>query len=787
MKKLLFNNGYGGFDPQGSDYVISNYNTPSPWCNILANPNFGTIVSQNGASHTWFGNSSLFRISPKIDDSLLELSGEKLFLKNESSGKIWQPLKCAHEVRHSLGYSTFKKTDEVESEITILVSHDRPLKIVKVKVKNTLGHRVNLSAGYYLEPVLGEFSERTKADLRAYYEPKAKIICLENPGSFYYPKALMYLGTSEKNVSYTLDRTDFWGRSDQIEPSGLKNKKLSSKNIAANDLAAVIRTDFALEAAEEKTLYFYIGVSKSGGTASNDLFRVDKKMADREMDMVRKYWENLPVFSLNTPNQALNLMTNHWLLYQVLSSRVWGKTGFWQPGGAFGFRDQLQDMMALIWSEPETVRSHILLAASRQFMGGDVQHWWHPPRGDGVRSTSSDTSLWLAYTLNYYLEITGDKSILDEQVSFLHPAHKEHHPGSYFVPERTTEKATLYDHCVLAIDRSQYLIGAHGLPLILSGDWNDSLSRVGAEKKGESVWMAQFLGKIIREFIPICQDRGDKDRAEGYSNTLKKLESSLEKTWDGHWYRRAYWDDGAALGSSANIYCRIDGLTQNWSVISKMGPENKARVAMNSLEKNLINWQSGEVRLLTPSFTEDCDRDPGYINTYPPGTRENGSTYSHNAVWTALSFALLGEGNKAMKVLDILNPIARTKTKTKTDLYRGEPFVMASDIYSEGSHRGQAGWTWYTGSAALYYKTVIENILGITKRGSRMTVNPCVPSDWTRFSVSYRHKKTAYQINYLNQKRVQSGVKKIVLDGDIVTSIPLVDDRKKHEITIVMG
>lgn len=787
MKELIFYNGYGGFDSKTNDYVIKNNKTPAPWCNIITNPNFGTLVTQSGSSYTWFGNSTLFRISPKVDDPLLESSGERLYFKNESSGEIWQPLKSSDEVRHSFGHSVFKNNGDLESEVTIFVAKDKPIKIVKIKLKNILSNPVKLSATYYLQPVLGEFQEKSKSDIQSCYDLKSGMIYIKNSGSFYYPKALVYMGVSEKDASYCLDRTEFLGRTNLPEPAGLKSKKLSCKNIFANDPAAAIKTNFVIEANQEKIIYFYIGVSPDGSKNISDISEINEKLVDQELSAVSAYWKNLPVFEIKTPDKALNILVNHWLLYQIVSARLWAKTGFWQPGGALGFRDQLQDIIALVSSEPMSVRNHILLAASRQFTTGDVQHWWFQPRGDGIRTTSSDAALWLIYTLNYYLAVTGDISILDENISFLQSTGKNHQPGNYFVPEVAKEKASLYEHCVLAIDRTLGLIGEHGLPLILSGDWNDSLSKIGIGKKGESVWLAQFLSKILKDFLPVCRTRKDTTRAEVYQKSLLGFEQSLEKCWDGNWYKRAYWDDGRPLGTALDRFCRIDAMTQSWSVISGTGTINRAKQAMESLEKHLIDWAKGEVRLLTPPFIENSDINPGYIVTYPPGTRENGGTYSHNATWSAMAFAILGEGNKSTDILSLLNPILRSRTKKKADLYLGEPYAIAGDIYTEGISCGQAGWTWYTGSAAVFYKTVIEYILGIVIRDNKITFNPCVASSWRNFSVTYRYRKTIYQINYENPKLQKTGVKSIVFDGKNVSEVQLVDDGKNHEFLIVMG
>ena len=787
MKNLLFYNGYGGFDPKSYEYIIKNFKTPTPWCNIIASPQFGTLVSQSGAMHTWYGNSSLFRLTPKIDDPITETSGEKIFLKNETSGNVWQPMKEANEVRHAFGYTTFIQENDLDSEITLYVSADKPLKIIKIKLKNTLEHIASFSATYYLEPVLGEFIEKTKADIKTCYDSKTQMLYAQNSGSFYYPQALTYLGTSEKNISYSLDRSEFLGRNFQSIPKGLKTKKLPSRNIPANDPAMALKTDIILKANEEKVLYFYFGV-RDHDIHNKKESPLDSKITPAmEFEQIRKYWEDLPAFEIDTPNEELNIMINHWLLYQIVSSRLWGKTGFWQPGGAFGYRDQLQDIMSLIWSDSEEVRKHILLAASRQFTAGDVQHWWHPPRGDGVRTTSSDAALWLVYATNFYLAITGDENILDENIPYLHPGGHDLHPCAYFVPESTKEKDSLYSHCTTAIDRSLYLIGEHGLPLMLNGDWNDSLSNIGANKKGESVWLGQFLGRILKDFVPICEKKQDYKRVAVYSEALNKLEKNLEKTWDGKWYKRAYWDDGSALGSANDEFCRIDGLVQNWSVISDMGSKERQLTAMSSVGKHLIDWDNGEVKLLTPSFSVNVVKNPGYIVTYPEGTRENGSTYSHNATWSALAYSLLGQGNKAEGVLDILNPILRTNTKPKADLYRGEPYVMASDIYTEGSYRGRAGWTWYTGSASSYYRIVIENILGIKIRRNILSFAPCIPSSWKKFSVTYRHGQTKYNIEYDNLRKVESGVKKIIVSDNVVTEILLTDDKKEHLIKVIMG
>jgi cyclic beta-1,2-glucan glucanotransferase len=560
---------------------------------------------------------------------------------------------------------------------------------------------------------------------------------------------------------------------------------------AGFDPCAAVQTTFEMAPGARMEITFFLGEGENRERVRELLKQYRSADLDEVFRAVKSGWEEvLCAVQVTTPDPAMDLMLNRWLLYQTLSCRVWARAAFYQLSGAYGFRDQLQDVLALNVAKQGIAREHLLRAAARQFCEGDVQHWWHPPSGRGVRTRISDDLLWLPYAAFHFIEATGDMTVLEEAVPFLDgDTLPEGSDESYFEPRPTALTATLFEHCARALDRS-LAVGSHGLPLMGNGDWNDGMNHVGQHGKGESVWLGWFLHTILWEFAKIAEVRGESIRAESWRLHVSALKAALERDgWDGEWYRRAFFDDGTPLGSSENSECRIDSIAQSWGVISGAAERGRAIRAMAAVNKQLVRRPEGLILVLTPPF-ENTPLDPGYIKAYLPGIRENGGQYTHAAAWAVIAFAALGDGDKAGELFQMLNPINRTNSRAGVQRYKVEPYVVAGDIYSEPPHVGRGGWTWYTGSASWLYRAGLEWILGFRVRGAMLSIDPCIPRDWPRYAIRFLFHSATYEIKVENPSGVARGIALVEVDGKLLRgslNIPLIDDGAVHRVRVVLG
>ena len=806
-------NGVGGFTADGREYVIrvggpDGAIPPAPWTNVVAHETFGFACTESGPGFTWSENSHDNRLTPWRNDPVADPPGEAVYVKDEQSGAFWSatPLPAGggerYRARHGQGFTAYEHArDDVASELVLFVPRDQPVKIFRLRLKNTGTSPRRLSVTLYAEWVLGENRSRTSIHVLTGTDAATGAITATNAFRQEFQTRTAFLdlvGAAERGErpasaprTFTADRTEFIGRNASLRrPAALGRDALSNRAGAGHDPCGAIRVHLELQPSEEQIV---IGLLGDVGDAAEVQTLVERyrrlEAVDEALREVRGFWDVLlGTITVRTPDRAMDLLLNRWLLYQTLACRIWGRSAFYQSSGAFGFRDQLQDTLALIASAPSIPRAHLLHAASRQFLEGDVQHWWHEPGGQGVRTRFSDDRLWLAYAALQYVAATGDRAVLDEQAPFLtgrllNPDEHE----AYELPSVAAEQASLYEHCVRAVEIS-LAAGAHGLPLMGTGDWNDGMSLVGAGGKGESVWLGWFLVSILRPFADLAAARGDAERARRYRQAAARFAKAVEKAWDGDWYRRAYFDDGTPLGSKDNAECQIDAIAQSWSVISGAGDPARAARAMQAVNERLVREADGIVLLLTPPF-DTMEPSPGYIRGYLPGVRENGGQYTHAALWNVLAFAQLGDGDRAAELFALLNPVNHTRTPEDVARYRAEPYVVAADVYSVPPHTGRGGWTWYTGSAGWMYRVGIEAILGITLRGGALHIDPCIPRTWPGFEAAYRRDGAHYRITVENPQGVSRGVKSIEVDGSVVAGpdVPLVTDGAEHQVRVVLG
>jgi len=800
-EKLEFYNGYGGFSKNGKEYVIileKGNNTPLPWINVIANQSFGTIISEAGSCFTWAQNSREYKLSPWSNDPLLDTSGEAIYLKEESTKRIWSPMpqpirdKNPYIIRHGQGYSVFEHVSHaLHQETIVFVPLKHNLKIVKLKLKNLKNITRKIHAYYYIEWVLGVSRDTSVPYL--FLEKNEDIIFCRNTYQEEFRDRVAFLtAVGGEFKSFTTDRLNFIGINNSLtNPLGLQMDKLTENINNIYDPCTAIQIEINLQSGEEKSIYFIIGDAdnKESATSVLNSFKKQTSMIENSFQEVINFWDNLlSTITVRTPERSLDLLFNRWLLYQTLVCRIWARSAFYQSGGAYGYRDQLQDVMALAVIRPEITKNQIILHSSRQFPEGDVQHWWHPETGKGIRTKFSDDLLWLPFVTADYIRHTGDFDILEEKTPFLEQEPlKADEDERYAIPKVSNDIATVYEHCVRAIDHS-LMFGQHGLPLIGTGDWNDGFSAIGREGKGESVWLGWFLLTTLKYFIPVCKKKGDYSRVQKYEEIIEKLTNNIEKyAWDGSWYRRAYYDDGTPLGSITNSECQIDSIAQSWAAISGFGKKSRISDAMLALERYLWDKDETILKLFTPPFNK-TEKNPGYIKSYTPGVRENGGQYTHAAIWAVLALTKLKDGEKAVELFNMLNPINHARTNTEVLKYKVEPYVMVADIYSIFPNVGRGGWTWYTGASGWMYQVALEGILGFDLKGDELIINPCVPQNWTDYSVNYKFGTSEYNI-IVEFNPSTPLAPKIIVDNTEQKDFPikLKDDGEFHTVKIIFN
>jgi cyclic beta-1,2-glucan synthetase len=821
---LLFFNGLGGFTPDGREYCVLVQGPPppeagrngpvahhplaphprlppAPWVNVVANPDFGFVISEGGSGFTWAVNSQANRLTPWSNDPVSDPPGEVVYLRDEETGEIWSPTPLPVPsgqptlVRHGQGYTVFQRnTHGLVHELTLFVPLEDPVKLIRLRVRNAGDRPRRLSAFYYAEWILGLNRDAAAMHVVTEVDPETGALLARNAFRPDFAGRVAFADVDRRPRTLSADRLSFLGRHGSVaNPAALGRLELADREGAALDPCTAIQTAFELRPGAEAEVVFLLGEVDDIDAARQLVRRYrEPGRAATTLQEVQSRWDDLlGTVQVRTPDPAVDLLANRWLLYQVLACRYWARSGFYQSGGAYGFRDQLQDVMALVHAAPEYSRAHILRAASHQFLEGDVQHWWHPPTGRGIRTRISDDPLWLTFVASYYVAATGDVSILDQSVPYLQaPPLKSGQEDDYGLAAVADSPGTLYEHCLRALDRVDHQgVGAHGLPLMGTGDWNDGMNRIGSQGRGESVWLAWFEIANLGQFAAIVESRGDSDRAAILRRRAETLRAAVEaNAWDGDWYRRAYFDDGTPLGSAQNAACRIDSIAQSWAVLSDAAEPSRARQAMQSADESLVDREGRLILLFTPPF-DDEPIDPGYIKGYLPGIRENGGQYTHAATWLVWGFARLGQGLRAFELLEILNPIRHAQDPQGVDRYKVEPYVVAGDVYGRPPHVGRGGWTWYTGSASWLYRTILEAILGLYRRGDRLIIDPRIPPEWPGFEIAYRFRTTTYRIAVQNPQGVESGNATVWVDDQPQHEavIPLVDDGRTHEVRVVIA
>jgi cellobiose phosphorylase len=806
-EELLSWNGLGGFSRDGREYVVRVDGTragnpslpPAPWINVLANPNFGCLVSEGGLGYTWAGNSQMNRLTPWSNDPVSDVPGEVIYLRDEMTGDVWTPTplplgtRAVVTVRHGQGYTSYAhRSRGMDQELSVFVPPDDPVKVLLLRLHNAGNQKRKLTAIYYAELVLGTVRENAAMQVVSERDAETGAILARNAWAGAFASARAFVAAGQPVRSATADRTEFLGRNGSVaSPAALHRTDLAGRFGPALDPCAALLTELTLDPGQTQEVLFVIGQAEGLEQIRGLVARyTDSDRATVARSEVGRQWDRiLDSIQVTTPDVALNLMLNRWLLYQVLACRVWARSAYYQSGGAYGFRDQLQDVMALVYSAPKEARDQILRAAGRQFEEGDVQHWWHPPSGVGVRTRITDDLYFLPFVVHHYVSITGDVAVLDESVPFIKsPVLREEQEEDFGQPAVSAESASVYEHCVRALVKG-YQLGGHGLPLMGTGDWNDGMNKVGAKGKGESVWNGWFFVTVLRAFAETAKGRGDEERYAWCQDRAEALRAALEaNAWDGSWYRRAYFDDGTPLGSAQNQECQIDAIPQAWANISGVADPERTASAMSAVEQRLVRRRDKLIQLFDPPFDKGT-LQPGYIKGYVPGIRENGGQYTHAAVWVVLATALQGDGDRAVELWNLINPVYHATTPAEVQQYKVEPYVVCADIYGAAPHTGRGGWTWYTGSASWLYRVALEAILGFRLEGNALRFAPCVPKAWPGYEVRYRHGTATYRIRVDNAAGRGQGVRTIRCDGQVIAGkvVTLADDGRTHTVEVELG
>ena len=793
---LILENGIGGFSADGREYVITTSDgqrTPAPWSNVLANPQFGSVVSESGQAYTWHENAHEFRLTPWHNDPVSDGSGEAFYVRDEQSGQFWSPTALpargsgTYVTRHGFGYSVFEHSEAgITSEMTTFVALDAPIKYTVIKVRNDSPVARRLSVTGYVEWVLGDMRSKSGMHIQTEVDPISGALFAKNPYNTEFTGRVAFFNSDAGIRTVSADRTEFIGRNGTLaSPAALRRTRLSGKVGSGLDSCGAIQVPVDLLPGQEREIVFMLGV---GGRRNADASSLVQKhagaaSASASLAAVHEHWtRTLGAIQIDTPDKSLDVIANGWLMYQTIACRMWARSGYYQSGGAFGYRDQLQDAMAMIHTEPQLLRDHLILCAGHQFLEGDVQHWWHPPSDRGVRTHCSDDYLWLPLAAWRYVHSTGDLSVLDETAPYLEGRLVKPEEDSYYdMPSRSSQTGTLYEHCVRAI-RNGLRFGVHGLPLIGSCDWNDGMDKVGEEGKGESVWLAFFLFEVLQRFAEVADLRHDDGFAAECRAEAKKLSANVEKNaWDGEWYRRAYFDDGAPLGSHSNEECQIDSISQSWGVLSGAADPVRVRGAMEQVDKRLVRRDFGLIQLLDPPF-DKADLNPGYIRGYVPGVRENGGQYTHAAIWTVMAFARLGQTERAWELMRMINPVQHGATPDGSARYKVEPYVVTADVYAVSPHVGRGGWSWYTGSSGWMYRLIIESLLGVTRTAKHLTLAPHMPAEWNEFTLTYRHGGAQYVVQVIRDASNAGMTVDGVPQQD--SAIALVDDGRSHNVEL---
>jgi cyclic beta-1,2-glucan synthetase len=800
-KDLSFDNGLGGFSETGHEYLIylePGRWTPAPWTNVIANPEFGFLVSESGSGFSWAINSGENRLTPWSNDPVSDPPGEVVYLRDEETGIVWTPtplparVDAPYLIRHGAGYSIFEHNSQgLKQNLRMFIDPNAPVKIIQLRLENTWDSGRRITATYFVEWVLGVNRSTSQQYIVPEFDTDSQALLARNPYNVEFGERVAFVAANKPLHGLTADREEFLGRMGSYsQPMGLARMGLSGNVAPGLDPCAAIQLHIDLSPGGVEEIYFIIG---QGPTREEALELVQRFRNPRQVDKAwqdtQEFWNDLlGSVSVETPDPAMNMFLNRWLLYQGLACRIWGRSAFYQSSGAYGFRDQLQDVMALVHTAPELAREHIIRAAHNQFEMGDVLHWWHPPSGRGVRTRYSDDLLWLPYVTSHYITSTGDMALLEEKAPFLRgklldPGEKERY-GHY---ESTEAAFTIYEHCLRAIDKGS-AYGPHNLPLMGSGDWNDGMNNVGIEGKGESIWLGWFLHDTYIQFARICELRGDGAQANVLRERAEDLSRALdEHGWDGEWYLRAYYDDGSKLGSQDNNECKIDAIAQAWSILSDAGDPERSRQAMDSVSEHLVVPEDRLLLLFKPPF-DKTSRDPGYIKGYLPGIRENGGQYTHAAIWAIWAFAKLGRGDYAEWLFRLINPIYHTDSPEKIERYRVEPYVIAADVYSVPPLNGHGGWTWYTGSSSWMYRLGLEAILGLRLEGGALIIDPCIPKQWPGYRATYRHEQAIYEIEVDNPDSVCRGIRQIEVDGNVIDADKLqLQKSGSYKVRVIMG